>query len=155
MARGKGKKVIFVIPAFNEAPVIANVINGLKKTLKKSADYRYEILVVDDGSMDNTYIRAKDTGAKVIRHILNSGVGHATATGMLYALKHDFDIMVTLDADGQHTPEDAISGVENLLKDRCDLLIGSRLIDPTGMYYRLTVWPKSFFPQSNGVPYME
>lgn len=128
----KETKVAFVIPAYNESEAIGDVIKSLKKALKPTKIY-YEIVVVDDGSKDNTATLAEQNGAFVIRHILNSKTGSATATGLSYAQQAGFEMAVTLDADGQHSPQDTLKGIELMQKDGADLLIGSRLIDPTGM----------------------
>ena len=128
----KSLKVVFVIPAYNETEAIGNVVNSLSLELIK-VPYTYKIVVVDDGSKDDTAKVAADSGAFVISHILNTGSGGATATGLSYAQQNNFDIAVTLDADGQHDPKDALKGVFEITKRNCDLLIGSRLIDSTGM----------------------
>jgi len=127
------KSVCVVIPAYNEAKVIHDVITHTAKTLDKEQSFSYQIVIVNDGSTDNTGLEASKTSAFVINHILNSGAGSATATGLRYAQKNNFDIAVTMDADGQHAPEDVMQGI-NLIKDSdTDLLIGSRLIDSSGM----------------------
>ncbi len=128
----KKAKVAFVIPAYNEATVIAEVLQNLKKALAKTK-LDYEIVVVDDGSNDKTGQIAKAEGVFVISHILNSGSGSATATGLSYAQQNGFDIAATLDADGQHDSSDVIKGVEVIQKKGSDLLIGSRLINSKGM----------------------
>lgn len=99
----------------------------------RKSPHDYEIVVVDDGSKDTTALDAFEAGAHVISHILNTGSGGATATGLSYAQQNDFDVAATLDADGQHDPNDVIKGIKLLEKDRDDLLIGSRLIDASGM----------------------
>jgi glycosyltransferase involved in cell wall biosynthesis len=126
------QKIAFVIPAYNEAAVIQDVVNDLKKQLKDQA-FDSEIIVVNDGSTDNTADLAQKAGARVIRHILNTGSGGSTATGLSYAQQAGFDIAATLDADGQHKSSDVIKGIELMLKGGVDLLIGSRLIDKSGM----------------------
>ncbi len=128
----KDVRVCIVIPAYNEAAAIGGVIDGVKAIFKKSS-YYVEIVVVDDGSKDNTAETAKKHGATVIRHILNSGAGGATATGLRYAEMGGFDISATMDADGQHIPEDVLKGIDELMQSKKDLLIGSRLIDSRGM----------------------
>lgn len=132
MSETSQKRVALVIPAYNEGSVIRDVISDLNDTFKKT-DYDYAIVVVDDGSQDNTAAEAQAVGATVIRHILNTGSGGATATGLSYAQQNDFDIAATLDADGQHDPKDVLKGVETILNSNYDLLIGSRLINKAGM----------------------
>lgn len=131
MAKGK-LRVAFVIPAYNEATALGAVIESLQNALKKKS-YEFKIIVVDDGSKDETATIASREGAYVIRHILNTGSGGATATGLSYAQQNNFDLAVTLDADGQHDPVDVVRGVDESMKRGVDLLIGSRLIDPVGM----------------------
>lgn len=125
-------KVAVVLPAYNEGAVIHKVVKDLQLGLNKTG-YEFEVVVVDDGSNDNTSTQAKKAGAHVIRHILNTGSGGATATGLSYAQQKGFDIAATMDADGQHMTSDVISGIQALIRDGGDLLIGSRLMDPKGM----------------------
>lgn len=132
MMNGKTKSVCVIIPAYNEGSVIGEVVRGIRKELNKT-NYTFEVLVVNDGSRDNTSEAARTAGATVIDHILNSGAGSATATGLSYAQQNGFDAAATMDADGQHLPEDVLAGFHELYKTKADLLIGSRLIDSTGM----------------------
>lgn len=125
-------KVCFVIPAYNEAKAVGSVVKHLDDALR-DVNFTYEIVVIDDGSKDGTEATARDAGAKVIRHILNVGSGGATATGLSYAQQQNFTIAATLDADGQHDPKDVIRGVQKLQDEQADLLIGSRLLDASGM----------------------
>lgn len=125
-------RVCVVIPAYNEGAVIRSVVASTKKQLAASS-HDVSIVVVDDGSKDNTASEAERAGAIVIRHILNSGAGSATATGLSYAEQNNFNIAVTMDADGQHLPSDVAQGVDKILQSDTDLLIGSRLIDNEGM----------------------
>jgi glycosyltransferase involved in cell wall biosynthesis len=125
-------RVCVVIPALNEGAVIKNVVKKTKAAFKASP-YDISIVVINDGSVDNTATEAKLGGATVINHILNTGAGGATATGMRYAELHGFDIAATMDADGQHDPSDVIKGIEKISHSNIDLLIGSRLIDSKGM----------------------
>lgn len=127
MAGGE-PKVCVVIPAFNEARVIREVITTTKQVLDQSG-YAIDIVVVNDASTDETASEARAAGAFVIDHILNSGAGGATATGLSYANQNGYDIAATMDADGQHKAEDIVRGVEELQSQRADLLIGSRLLD--------------------------
>lgn len=128
----KPTKVCVVIPAYNEASAIGDVILQVKGAFKDSS-YLLRIAVIDDGSTDNTAQVAQESGAYVIRHILNSGAGGATATGLSYAEQHGYDIAATMDADGQHDAADVLRGISKLEEEGFNLLIGSRLIDSSGM----------------------
>ena len=90
--------VTIIIPAYNEEEGINNVITQLKELSEN-----YEIIVVDDSSTDNTYKLANETGVKVIRHPYNKGYGAALKTGIRNA---EADIVLFMDADGQHKPSD-------------------------------------------------
>ena len=125
-------KICVIMPAFNEASVIGDVILNVTKIFKASP-YSAEIVVINDASKDNTGVVAQKSGATVVDHILNSGAGGATATGLSYAQQNGFDIAVTMDADGQHLAEDTLNGVDEIIKRKIDLLIGSRLINSQGM----------------------
>lgn len=125
-------RICIIVPAYEEATVISDVIHSLKTRLK-TEKITADIVVVDDGSGDDTGNNARQAGAFVIGHILNSGTGSATATGLSYADQENYDLAVTMDGDGQHTPEDVVKGIRLGLESSTDLLIGSRLIDATGM----------------------
>ncbi len=127
----KNEKIAVVIPAYNEAKVIRTIIAGLHKYLTQQK-YNFEVIVVDDGSVDGTSSEARSAGAFVITHILNSGSGSATATGLSYTQQNNFTLVATMDADGQHTPEDLARGLNEIRKGG-DLLIGSRLLGSKGM----------------------
>jgi len=125
-------RVCVVIPAFNEAKVISNVIHNTIKDFKNTP-YLVEVVVVNDSSKDDTATIAQSSGATVINQILNTGAGGATATGLSYAQQNNFDIACTMDADGQHDSKDVVKGVNQLIERNADLLIGSRLINKEGM----------------------
>ncbi len=130
--RSQKKRVCIVIPAYNEANVIADVVTDVLKIMRKT-NYSFEVVVVNDGSKDKTAENAKAAGATVIKHILNTGAGGATATGLSYAEQNNFDMAATMDADGQHAPKDVVRGFQIMQQKDADLLIGSRLIDSDGM----------------------
>lgn len=132
MAKTKASRVCVVIPAYNESKVIGEVVIGITNALKKSR-YDYEVVVINDGSKDATAQTAQKSGATVINHILNSGAGGATATGLSYANQNGFDMAATMDADGQHDARDVIKGFDHMIANKSDLLIGSRLINSKGM----------------------
>lgn len=117
-------KVTVVIPAFNEAKVISKVINEVKEQVN-------EVVVVDDGSIDNTDEVATNAGAKVARHFLNRGQGAALQTGISFALNSGADIIVTFDADGQHVAEEIEQVVKPLLLGEVDVVLGSRFLNST------------------------
>jgi glycosyltransferase involved in cell wall biosynthesis len=118
-------RIIVCIPAFNEAASITNII-------KRAADYAREIIVYDDGSVDNTEEVAKAAGAIVIRNPKNKGYGHAISMLVETAIKRDADIMVTLDSDGQHNPNEIPKIIDPILKEECDIVIGSRYLADKG-----------------------
>lgn len=124
--------VCIIIPAYNESSVIQKVVRGIIQELEKT-EHSYKVVVVDDGSIDNTGREAEAGGALVIRHILNSGAGAATATGLSFAQQNGFSIAATMDADGQHAAQDVIKGIQAIANSDTDLFIGSRLIDSKGM----------------------
>jgi len=121
------KKIFFIIPAYNEEKSIVRVIDDLKK-----AGYN-NIVVIDDGSKDNTYSEAKKKGVVALRHILNRGQGAALRTGMEYALKHGAEYIVHFDSDGQHRVEDLPSMLEPVLSQKVDVALGSRFLRKTDL----------------------
>ena len=88
-----------VIAAYNEEGAIGRVVSELRQVYAN-------VVVVDDGSVDETWQRARDAGAVVLRHIINRGQGAALQTGIAYALARGAQIVITFDADGQHRVED-------------------------------------------------
>jgi len=116
----RDSKTLVCIPAFNEARSIAEVI-------RKSRKYADDIIVYDDGSTDNTYQVATSAGAIVIRNPQNKGYGVAIRSLFQAAKEKDADIMVTLDSDGQHNP-DQIPEIIEALKHGFDIVIGSRFL---------------------------
>jgi glycosyltransferase involved in cell wall biosynthesis len=113
--------------------VIAGVIKQAQKVFNSANQYQIDIVVIDDGSKDATASEAKKSKAIVIKHILNSGAGDATLTGLAYAKKNHYDIVASMDADGQHASEDVLQGIITSEESDIDLLIGSRLINSEGM----------------------
>ena len=134
----KTNHIAIIMPAYNEAAVIGAVIAGLPRHYD---DSNIDIIVVNDGSTDGTLNIARTNGAILINHIVNSGgggAGGATSTGLAYARNKNYDYAVTIDADGQHTPEDCLKVIAELKKSNADMIIGSRLINSVGMpWYRI------------------
>lgn len=120
-------KIFIVIPVYNEEKVVADVINEVK-----NAGYE-NIIAVDDGSSDDTFnIISSIPGITALRHKINRGKGAATKTGIEAAKLLKADIIVTMDGDGQHDPEDIrklISPIMNNSCDNnnCDVVLGTRL----------------------------
>jgi glycosyltransferase involved in cell wall biosynthesis len=118
------KPIYVLIPAYNEENSIGNVIEGLKKL-----DMDLEIIVVDDGSKDSTRDVAMKAGALVVRHAVNLGQWAALRTAFMISLLDNAEIVITMDADGQHCPENLLTIATPVLKGEADLVIGSRFLD--------------------------
>lgn len=110
-----------VIAAFNEGPAIAEVVRGLRPD--------YPVVVVDDGSSDDTAEIARAAGAHVLQHVINRGQGAALQTGIAYALKMGAQYVVTFDADGQHQPTDLPALVSPIASGEVDICLGSRFLE--------------------------
>jgi len=121
---GKRPYIIAGIPAYNEEKTIAKVVLLTKKYVDK-------VIVADDGSTDMTAEIAEAVGAEVIRHKENMGYGAALRTIFHKAREENADILVILDADEQHDPNEIPTLIEPLLKDEADLVIGSRFLGKT------------------------
>ena len=113
-------KTILIIPAFNEEKAIGDII-------EKSFQYVDDILVVDDGSRDNTYEIVKNTDALIIRHETNLGKGVALRDAFNYI--SGYDIVVTIDGDGQHDPSEIPKLIKPIKEAKADLVNGSRYLD--------------------------
>ncbi len=113
--------ILVAIPCYNEAGFIADVV---KRTLK----YSDKVVVVDDGSSDNTSEVAEKAGAIVIRHPQNLGPGAAAKTCFEAARKYNAKILVTIDGDGQHNPDEIPDVLEVMASRKADLVIGSRFL---------------------------
>jgi glycosyltransferase involved in cell wall biosynthesis len=120
--RGEREASIWVvIPAYNEAPVIAPVITQLIKL-------NYAVIIVDDGSTDRTGQVAALAGARVVTHPFNLGQGAALQTGIKFALRQGADYIITFDGDGQHQAADIARLVEALPLHDADFALGSRFL---------------------------
>ena len=122
---------LIIIPAYNESIMIGNVINSIPKKIKGIA--KLDILVVDDGSIDRTYDIAKSKGIKVLKHVINRGLGGALATAFEFAKLQKYDFMVTFDADGQHDSRDINKILRPLVDREADVVIGSRMLFANSM----------------------
>jgi len=114
-------KIIAVIPCFNEENFIGDIVT-------RARIYADKVIVIDDGSTDNTSEVAKAAGAEVIRHERRRGAGAATKSGFEAAKTNNADILVTLDGDGQHDPDEIPQVLAPILSCKADLVIGSRFL---------------------------
>src|SRR5947208_4251675 len=119
-------KILVAIPAFNEGPTIGSVV-------LKARQFASEVVVVDDGSTDDTAETAALAGAHVIQHARNLGKGVAIRTAWLYARERAPDAFVLLDGDHQHDPNDVPRLVETVLSGKSDLVLGLRWGKSSGM----------------------
>jgi glycosyltransferase involved in cell wall biosynthesis len=113
-----------VVPAYNEAGVIAG-------TLGELASFLPNVVVVDDGSRDDTSARAAEAGAVVLRHAVNLGQGAALQTGIEFALRNGATHVCTFDADGQHEAASVATLLERLVAANADVALGSRFLGRT------------------------
>jgi len=114
---------LVLIPAFNEEKRISTVIQGVKKSFPQA-----DVLVVDDGSSDETRGRAIEAGAKVISHPFNLGYGIALQTGYIYALQEGYETLIQMDGDGQHDPFSIAELLGGIQSGEADIVIGSRFL---------------------------
>ena len=112
-------KVIVAIPCFNTEQSIQDIVLGARKYVDK-------VLVINDGSADNTAKIAREAGALLINHSRNRGYGEAIKSCLKASITHRSDILVILDGDGQHDPDDIPKLITPILSKEADVVIGSR-----------------------------
>jgi len=117
------KKVLIIIPVYNEENNIEKVLNEIDRVIPN-----FEIIVVNDGSQDNTLKVLEKRGVSVLTHPINLGYGAAVQTGLKYAVEKGYDIGILFDGDGQHDPNDVMSLLNALEKNSVDVVVGSRFI---------------------------
>ena len=129
-------RTLIITPAYNEELTVGSVVALARKY--------GDVLVVDDGSHDRTSEIAQNAGALVLRHETNRGKGEALRTGFKYALLKGYDVVVTLDADGQHNPDEIPVLLEPIVNGKADLVIGSRYMGTNKkripLYRRFGLW---------------
>jgi len=116
-----------VVPAYNEAATVGRVIDAIRH-----AQPALDVLVIDDGSTDQTARRAEEAGVPVLRLPFNLGIGGAVQAGFKYAQERNYDYMVQVDGDGQHDPTQIQLLFEALRSDGVDMICGSRFATRTG-----------------------
>ncbi len=124
MTASRDEKVLVIIPALNEQGAIRSVVEQTKRSVPVA-----DILVINDGSTDNTRVVAENAGALVVEHPFNLGIGGAVQTGLKYAEFNHYDYVIRLDGDGQHSAEEINLFLDVLRDGKADMVVGSRFID--------------------------
>ncbi len=114
-------QVYVVMPAYNEGECLSGVVAGVL------CEYP-NVVVVDDGSHDDTFHNTQRAGAKALRHVINRGQGAALQTGIEFALRRGAKYIVTFDSDGQHQVSDIAAMVTPIWRGECDVTLGSRFL---------------------------
>jgi glycosyltransferase involved in cell wall biosynthesis len=114
-------KFLIIIPAFNEEKTLGKLLKRISPIIPLK-----NVLVVDDGSSDKTSLIARRAGSRILRFKNNQGKGQALRAGFDFAIENGYDAAITMDADGQHDPDEIPKFLSNLIKCGADLLIGTR-----------------------------
>lgn len=126
------RRNLAIVPAFNEAEAIAGAVTAIHE---QAPDF--DVLVIDDGSIDATAQCARAAGAEVLRMPFNLGIGGAMQSGYMYALERGYEVAVQVDGDGQHDPRHIHDLLERLHSDpELNMVTGSRFLDPGGEGHR-------------------
>lgn len=120
-------RLIVAIPCLNEAATIAQVVREVPRHMEGVT--QVDVLVVDDGSTDDTAAQATQAGAIVLRHPRNRGVGSAFQSAVGYAVDHGYDLMVNIDGDRQFNPQDIPKLVAPVVAHEADMVTASRFVD--------------------------
>ena len=116
-------QILVAIPAYNEEATIDKVVSRVRESMPD-----FDLLVVNDGSRDNTRMILEDLGVPTATHLCNLGYARAIQTAIKYALARNYDTLITLDADGQHHPEQVLALYAESISNGWDVLIGSRYV---------------------------
>ena len=122
-------RILVILPALNEGPNIARTVKGIRAQLPQ-----VDVLVINDGSRDDTTAESAAAGAQVLDMPYNLGIGAAVQAGFQFANAHNYDIVLRNDGDGQHAPEGNVELLTSLRSQPADVVIGSRFIDAQGDY---------------------
>jgi len=122
--RYENVKIGIIIPTYNEEKNIENVL----KKLHKYNNYDSDIIVIDDGSTDNTYQIIENYNVFLLKHEKNKGNGAATITGLRYCRKNNYDVVLIMDADGQHDPSYISHFLNKIIDENNDFVIANRFI---------------------------
>lgn len=124
MSLNSKNRSLIIIPAYNEEKSLPTVIDSIRRDCPE-----FDIVVIDDGSQDNTAATAEACGVTVISLPFNLGIGGAVQTGLIYADRNGYDIAIQLDADGQHKSEEVRKLLVAMDENHCDMVIGSRFLE--------------------------
>ncbi len=119
-------KITIIIPAHNEAKSMSSLVKAIK-------DLGYDVIVVDDGSIDHTANLARNEGALVISTSKKGGKGNALRLGFDQAIGQGYDAVITMDGDGQHSPSDIAHFLQVYDQTQADIICGDRMESPLGM----------------------
>lgn len=125
-------RTLVIVPALNESGSIARVVADIRAHVPYA-----DVVVINDGSTDNTATIARGAGAVVLDMPYNVGIGAAVQTGFQYAARHNYEIAVQTDGDGQHPPSEIPCLIEALQTSSADMVVGSRFLEKRG--YRQSV----------------
>ena len=131
----KVPRVLVAIPAYGEEKSIGGIVSSIRRK------FPYDVVVVNDGSLDGTSSKAKGAGAITLDLPCNLGIGGALQTAYLFARDHRYDILIRIDADGQHEVEDIPRVLDPVLRGQADAVIGSRFLGENE--YRVSI-PRIF-----------
>jgi glycosyltransferase involved in cell wall biosynthesis len=120
----RSTRLLIIIPAFNEQGAIKQVVSGVRQAVPQA-----DVLVINDGSEDNTAQEAESAGALVVEHPFNLGIGGAVQTGLKFARDQGYDYVIRLDGDGQHNAEEIQLFLKVLSSECADMVVGSRFLD--------------------------
>jgi len=115
-----------IIPTYNESKAIADLINQIQKL-------KLQVIIIDDGSEDDTVNIAIETGAEVLRNQSNSGKGASLIKGYAFAVSRGFDAVISMDGDGQHSTDDIKTFIQKAESSNCAIIIGNRMAMTKGM----------------------
>ncbi len=119
-------KICVMIPTYNEAKTIGELTTKIR-------DRQLEVLIIDDGSFDNTGQIAVDNAAIVLKNDANKGKGASLIRGFNYLIEFDFDAIITMDGDGQHDPEEIPAFIQAAQDYNYDIVVGNRMCNCKGM----------------------
>lgn len=124
------KKILIIIPAYNEEKNIVKTINSIKNYKKINLDY----IVINDGSIDTTKKVMEENDIDFIDLPFNMGIGAAVQTGYKYAFYNNYDIAIQFDGDGQHDINSVKALIDPIIKEEADMVVGSRYVDDTSSF---------------------